>query len=77
MKAHIERNNVQLELIRYRKHANVVHVFFCEATGSITPSHYKSSTFRNTTNIPVSVGLHLIQQRWSGNPELARIIHYI
>ena len=29
------------------------------------------------TNIPISVGLHFIQQSWSGNPELAWITHYI
>ena len=30
-----------------------------------------------SSNTPVSVGLHFIQQCWSGNPELAMIIHYI
>ena len=42
-----------------------------------TPSKCKPSTFRNTANIPISVGLHFIQQRWSGNPEFVWIIHYI
>ena len=41
------------------------------------PITCKLSTFKNTTNIPVGVGLHFIQQRCSWNHEPARNIHYI
>ena len=32
MKVYIERNNVQLKLIRYRKNMLTIHVYLCEAT---------------------------------------------
>ena len=35
MKVYIERNNEEVELIRYRKHVDFVHVYFCEATDSM------------------------------------------
>ena len=35
-KVFIERNNLQLELIRYRKTVDFIPVYFCEATDSLT-----------------------------------------
>ena len=35
MKVYIERNNEQVELIRYRKNVDFIHVYFCEATDSM------------------------------------------
>ena len=35
MKVYIKMNNLQLELMRYRKHFDFIHVYFCEVTGSI------------------------------------------
>ena len=38
-----------------------------------TPNH----TCNYNINILVGLGQHFIQQRWSGNPKLARTIHFI
>ena len=35
MKVYIERNNLQVELIRYRNNIDFIHVYFCEATHSM------------------------------------------
>ena len=35
MKVYIERNKEQVELIRYRKNVDFIHVYFCEATDSM------------------------------------------
>ena len=35
MKVYIERNNLQVELIRYHKNVDLIHVYFCEATDSM------------------------------------------
>ena len=32
MKVYIERNNMQVELIRFHKNIDFIHVYFCEAT---------------------------------------------
>ena len=36
MKVYIERNNLQLELIRYSKNVDFIQVYFCKATESPT-----------------------------------------
>ena len=36
MKVYIERNNIQVELIRFRKNIDFIHVYFCEARKSPT-----------------------------------------
>ena len=33
MKVYIERNNIQVELIRFRKNIDFVHVYVCEKRG--------------------------------------------
>ena len=33
MKVYIERNNIQVELIRFRKNIDFIHVYVCEARG--------------------------------------------
>ena len=35
IKVYIERNTLQLECIRYRKHVDFIHVYFCEATDPV------------------------------------------
>ena len=35
MKVYIERNNLQVELIRCRKDVDFIHVYLCEATDSM------------------------------------------
>ena len=35
MKVYIERNNLQVELIRYRKNVDFIHVYFCEVMDSM------------------------------------------
>ena len=35
MRVYMERNNLQVELIRYRKNVDFIHVYFCEATDSM------------------------------------------
>ena len=51
IKVHIERNNMQVELIRFRKSIAFIHVYFCEAKNSTRPaclhweSHYNISMF--------------------------------
>ena len=39
MKVYIERNNLQLELIRYSKKIDFIHVYFGEATDSMQYRH--------------------------------------
>ena len=49
-KVYIERNNWQLELIRYRKNVDFIHVYFCEATDSMQyhpPTAYISGRFEH------------------------------
>ena len=59
MKVFIERNNLQLELIRYRKNVDCIHVCFCEVMDSMQfcqPNAYHSVplqiifTFLNSNN---------------------------
>ena len=40
MKVYIERNNVQVELIRFRKNINFIHVCFCEARNFATDAKF-------------------------------------
>ena len=35
MKVYIERNNTQVELIRFCKNLDFIHVYFCEATNAM------------------------------------------
>ena len=35
MKVYIEENNLQVELIWYRKIVHFIHVYFCKATDSM------------------------------------------
>ena len=35
MKVYIELNNMQVELIRFRKHIDFTHVYFCEASNAM------------------------------------------
>ena len=35
MKVNIERNNLQLEVIRYRSKVDFIHIYVCEATDSM------------------------------------------
>ena len=39
MKVYIERNNMQVELIRYRKNVDFIHVYFCEITDLMQYRH--------------------------------------
>ena len=44
MKVYIERNNLQLELMRYHKNVEFIHVYFCEATALMqyrSPNAYR------------------------------------
>ena len=36
MKVYMDRSNIQVELIRFRKHIDFIRVYICEATGSLT-----------------------------------------
>ena len=44
MKLYIKRNNLQLELIRYHKNVDFIHISFCEAMDSMT-TELKSGGF--------------------------------
>ena len=35
MKVYTERNNMQVELIRFRKNIDFIHIYFCEARNSM------------------------------------------
>ena len=50
MKVYIERNNLQVELIRYCKNVDFIHVYFCEATESVQyrPQYRPPITARQT-----------------------------
>ena len=49
MKVYIERNNLQLELIRYCKHFDFIHVYFCEAMDSM--QYRPPNAYREVSNI--------------------------
>ena len=36
---YIERNNLDLELIRYRKNVDYIHVYFCEMSVQCNSAH--------------------------------------
>ena len=42
VKVYIERNNMEVELIRFRKHIYFILVYFCDGFNAISPSELKS-----------------------------------
>ena len=48
MKVYIERNNLQLELIRYGKNVDFIHVYFCEAIDSM--QYRPPNAYREVSN---------------------------
>ena len=54
LKAYIERNNIQVELIQYRKHLDFIHVYFCKARDSMQyrPPNANKGVSKPTTSVP-------------------------
>ena len=48
MKVYIERNSLQIELIRYHKNVDFIHVYFFEATDSM--QHSPLNAYKDVSN---------------------------
>ena len=55
MKVYIERNNLQVELIRCHKNVDFIHIYFCEATDSMIYRPTNASHEVSNTNHVASV----------------------
>ena len=66
MKMYIEWNKVQVELIRFRKNLNFIHVHFCESINTI---QYRSP---NATLDSCGQTMSIVTSRW---PNLSHIVH--
>ena len=67
MKVYIERNKMQVELIRVRKNINFIHVYFCEARNA---RQYRPP---NATLDSCCQTVSIVTSRWS---HLSHIVHH-
>ena len=77
---HTVSNLSYLLPIRWRCLVAVVCGWFVitdHTVSNLSPTTSNHTTIMHPLNILVGLGQNFIQQRWSENPELARIIHFI
>ena len=55
MKVYIERNNMQVELIRFREKVDFIHVYVCESHGSMYTSYSLDGSTHRLTALKVNV----------------------
>ena len=55
MKVHIERKNMQVELIRFRKNVDFIHVYVCESSDSMFTAYSLDGNTHRLTALKVNI----------------------
>ena len=55
MKVYIERNNIQVELIRFRKNIDFIHVYVCESRNSMFTEYSLDGRMHRLTPLKVNI----------------------